>query len=207
MLAVDPQIHFDEREHRYWLIGSSTQRRELLSVTRVLKAVGYVNDAYYLDAHATRGSAAHDATLLVDQHPGDWERRALLHVIGGLAESYAKFLRDHRVRWRMSEQIVSDPILGVAGRLDRLGDIDDDIKDALVDFKSGGDDPAYGVQTAAYERMAPKSMPFVRKRFVLLLQQSGERARLVPKTNRSDYDAFLAAVHTYHWRQQHGRLR
>ncbi len=204
---MTPTIHFDDAEHRYWLIESPTQRRELASVSGIIRAAGYSGDtSYFKHEHRVRGTAVHEATQLVDARPSDWERHIQLQIVGGHAESYAAFLRDHKVTWRLREQIVFDPILGTAGRVDGVADVDD-IVDAIIDFKSGGDDPCHGVQTAAYERMAPKTLPFIRKRFVLLLQADGSRAKLVPKTDRSDYDAFLAAVHTYYWRQRHGRLR
>lgn len=198
------RVVFEPEPHRYWHV-TETGRRELPSVTAVLKAAGYARaDAYLSAAHAARGTDVHDATLVVDRYPHDWERRIDDDAIGNYAESYAKLLGDHTVCWVLSEQVVADADLGVAGRLDRLGLVDG--LDALVDFKSGADDPSYGPQTAGYERMAPKTVPVRRKRFVILLQRDGSRAQFVPKTTRADYDAFVAAVHVYYWRKQHGRL-
>lgn len=202
---IESRIVYEPEPHRYWHV-TEAGKRELPSVTAVLKAAGFSRSDAYLDpVYAARGTDVHDATLVVDRYTTDWERRVFDDVIGNYAESYAKLLAEHAVRWQLSEAVVADPDLGVAGRLDRVGVIDG--FDALADFKSGDDDPAYGPQTAGYERMAPRHEgPFRRKRFVILLQRDGSRAVCVPKVVRADYDAFVAAVHVYYWRKQHGRL-
>ncbi len=194
-------VRFDPLQHRYW-----HDTRELVSVTTVLRHAGYVSTgAHYQESHRQRGTDVHEATLVVDDHPADWERIVQDDVIGGYAESYAKCLADHIISWELREVVVADLALGVAGIVDASGVLDG--YDVTVDFKSGDDDPSYGPQTAGYERMSPRqSMPFRRKRYVLLLQRDGSRAKFIPKTNRADYDAFLAAVHTYYWRKEHGRL-
>ncbi len=208
-LVVAPSVVLEPIEHRYWHIGALGAKRELAAVTKVIKAAGFSSDGrYYTDAHRQRGTAVHDATLIVDAHRTDWERHlafATSDLTCQYALSYALFLDDHAVVWRLREQIVADVDLGVAGMVDAVGDIDA-IQDAIVDFKSGADDPSYGVQVAGYERMAPKVMPIARRRFVLLLQADGSRAKLIPKTDRSDYAAFLAAVTCFHWRHANARL-
>jgi hypothetical protein len=201
---TEPRIVFDPEPHRYWHITETGVRRELPSVTAVLKAAGYARTDFLSPVHAQRGTDVHDATLVVDRYPQDWERRISDDPVGNYAESYAKLLADHTVVWQLSEQVVADTTLGVAGRLDRVGLLDG--FDALADFKSGDDDPAYGPQTAGYERMAPRVLPVRRKRWVILLQKDGSRARFVPKPERADYDAFIAAVHVYYWRKANGRL-
>lgn len=188
--------------HRYW-----QGTRELAGASAVLKAAGYCADLSGLpDRYRIRGTLVHQATELVDHYETTWEQVARLSdEVGLYAESYAKFLADHRVRWRLREQVVADLVLGTAGTADAIGDVDD-IEDAVVDFKSGADDPAYAVQLAGYEHMTPRVMPIRRRRFVLLLQADGRRAILVPKADRKDYDAWHAAVAVYYWRKRNGRL-
>lgn len=208
-LVIAPPVILDPAEHRYWHLGALGVKRELHAVTRVIKAAGFSSDGrHYTDAHRLRGTAVHEATLLVDMYRDDWERHLPFEtadITAGYAASYAALLADHVITWRLREQIVYDLDLGLGGMTDAVGDIDD-IEDAVVDFKSGPDDPSYGPQTAAYERMTPKRLPIARKRFVALLQADGSRARLVPKTDRGDYAAVNAAAYCYHWRHANGRL-
>jgi hypothetical protein len=75
---------------------------------------------------------------------------------------------------------------------------------ALIDFKTGMAEPiCVGPQTAAYDAAWPYQIPAygsIKRRYALKLNNDGTY-KLVPLTNKMDFQIFLNALNIYNWRQ------
>lgn len=83
-----------------------------------------------LENAAQRGTAVHAATVELDANGTVECDDAILPYL----QAYALFLREHDVRWELTEHALAHPQLLYAGTLDRVGWVDG--RYAIVDFKT-----------------------------------------------------------------------
>lgn len=178
--------------HRYW-IGE----RELIGVTAALHLAGLVDADWFTDAAKLRGTYVHEACCMTD----DGDLGFVDPAYAPYVAAYDCFLRDVQPQWAYIEHKVHDPARGYAGTLDRIGFVQN--KWALIDIKTGGDQPWHGPQTAAYARLMPHGSGLKPDRFGLYLRRDGTY-RLVPFTERTDESAFFAALTIAQFRSLHG---
>lgn len=175
-------LAFDPVAHRYTLDG-----RELLSVTQVLDAAGFIDRQWFTDAAMVRGTAVHAAVQAFHQTgiaPTD-------DVTAPFVDAYLDFQMEAGFQVDASEERVCDPLLGYAGTLDLRGRFRHFVVGTdLIDIKTGAVPSWVGYQTAAYARLLPT--PTVR-RWALQLRADGTY-RLEPLTARTDERVFRAAL-------------
>jgi len=112
----DPEIEFREKEHRYFY-----RDRELVSVTKLAGGTG----KFYPHGSAERGHAVHKMVALYLQTILD--EQWLDPLLTGYLAALKKFLDGIEPYQVVTiEQVVGDPSLGFAGRVD-----------AILDFKGG----------------------------------------------------------------------
>lgn len=123
------ELTFFEKGHIYMMDG-----QRLPSVSDLCRFISreVYKDAppWRMEAAAAKGTAVHKATEALDAHgtaeiDGDYR---------GYLEAYAAFLRDHEVRWELTEHPDYHPDLMYAGTIDRYGEVDG--RRLLVDFKT-----------------------------------------------------------------------
>jgi hypothetical protein len=188
-----PSLRLDA-DHRYWL-----EDRELLSVTAVLMEAGLIDQTWFTEEAADRGTYVHQACQLRDAD----DLGACDPAYAGYLEAYERFLREAVPAWVHIEHRVCDPTLGYAGTVDRAGHFK--YEWAVLDIKTGPPAPWHGLQLAAYGRLLPR-MGLRPKRYDLYLTATGTY-RLEPQTTRTDESVFLSALQLTQFRRTHGYHR
>lgn len=154
-----------------------------------------------LDYKRQVGSAVHHATALDDQGVLDMD------TVDDALVSYLEAWRRYRAETGfvpdVVEQLVHHPSLGYCGTLDRIGHTRHLV--TLLDVKTA--DPSTGLdagpQTAAYleayRACTPNhGLPARVQRCSVHLSDDG-RYRVVPHTNRRDFDVFKAALELWNF--------
>jgi hypothetical protein len=189
-------IEFNEERHEYRVNGLIVP-----SVTQALSAVGLPDlsrvPADLLEWKAELGKAVHKATELDDL--GTLDEDNLDPVIVPYLEAYRKFKRESGFAPMLIEEQVYHPVYGYAGTYDRIGPMGKyDL--VLIDFKSGLIDPkCVGPQTASYKEC--KSNLKIEARYALKLNKDTSY-KLIPLTNKMDFQIFLNALNIWKWRNQ-----
>jgi len=128
-------IEFDEQKHEYKVNGTKVP-----SVTEVTRFLHYDEasgaNVYLRNEAARRGSAIHEATMLIDygehipdEFPDDWF---------GYIEAYLRFLNDFKVEWLGIERqlaFIAEDRPVYAGTIDRYGYINGEM--SVLDIKTG----------------------------------------------------------------------
>jgi hypothetical protein len=141
------------------------------------------------------GEAVHLATALDDR--GQLDDETVADVVRPYLEAWRRYRREKSFTPTLIEQTVWHPQIGYAGTLDRMGTIGR--VRWLVDIKTGSESDAdlAGPQTAAYleaaRAMGHAEAQGIVDRGTVHLREDGAY-RLVPHTNRRDWNAFLAAL-------------
>jgi hypothetical protein len=187
-----PEIRFDELKHVYTVDG-----KKVPSVTTILSTVGLPDLSMVppdlLEWKAGLGTAVHKATELDDR--GVIDRYEIDPETVPYIEAYRRFKQESGFVPQRIEEIVYNQKCNYIGTFDRIGFIND--KYSLVDFKTGVTDPkCVGPQTAAYVEATGLNP----KRYALKLNKDGTY-KLVPLTNKLDFQIFLNALNIYNWRQ------
>ena len=110
---------FNEQKHIYML---GTERLPCVSdLCRFLHRELYADaPAWKMEAAAERGTAVHAATEALDGSG----RAQVDEEYAPYLRAYAAFLREHDVRWELSEASMHHPELRYAGTIDRYGMVD-----------------------------------------------------------------------------------
>lgn len=178
-------LQFDEATHRYTLEG-----RELISVTTVLREVGLIDDRWFTEDSARRGTAVHAAV----QRFLSAGEVAVDDITGAFFDAYLAFQQEAGFQVEAVEERVCDPVLGYAGTLDLRGRFlrfADGVD--VIDIKTGAVPSSVGYQTAAYARCVDGTATVLARRWALNLRTDGAY-RLEPLTKRTDVKVFLAAL-------------
>lgn len=196
----DPRLSFDEESHSYRL-GDL----QLTSVTQVLAQTGLAQfDApWFTEAIKARGTYLHQAIAL--ECEGDLDDDTLDEQLRGGVDGWRKFMADTGAKIEFGEQMLCDPDLRVAGRLDYIITMPDprdpartirvllDVKHALY--------PCAAIQLAAYVDMATAlyDHPVYFRRAALVLPGDGSYS-LHHFTDALDRATWHAAVRILNWR-------
>ena len=191
----EPELRFDEAEHRYWL-GDL----ELPSVSAILKGQGLVDTKWFTDAGRERGQAVHVATKLFDL--GQLDEQRVPPPIRGFLEGWKGFRHESGFRITAIEKPVYSATAKYAGTFDREAELK--TFPWILDLKCGSKLGVYEIQTAAYA-MANDAVPrkFYR-RAAIYLTDTGRWSLDEHSNNNVDYAVWLSALRLYHWRKEHG---
>lgn len=186
------KLSFDPAIHIYTLAG-----RRVPSVTQVLADCG-LGPPDWLDPVLLRGAAdlgtiIHAATELIDEDDLDW---STVHPsIAAQLRAYERFRQTVEFALVASEERVVIADGRCAGTLDRRGMLGAD--PVIIDIKTGSDQRAYALQTAAYDLAFPDTW---HRRFALFLKRDGTY-RLKEYTDPDDGEVFLACLRLAEWRR------
>jgi hypothetical protein len=112
-------LEFYDRGHIYMLDG---ERIPCVSdLCKFLHREVYHNaPPWQMEAAAARGTAVHEATVILERAGrANIDEEYLPYL-----QAYAAFLREHNVQWEMSEQAMYHPEHRYAGTIDRYGTVD-----------------------------------------------------------------------------------
>ena len=197
------EIRFDAGTHEYRVDGVVVP-----SVTQALSPISPW-DGKPAGYHADRGTRVHLGTELYDQRNlMDFQKFLELNPdTQGYIRAYLDFLAEFSPKWEAIEWIGAHPNLRYAGTVDRIGAVNGG--NYVVDIKTGKANPLYGVQLAAYHRLATDTggqFGYLGGRAVLQLSSNGSFRfiPLPPEELESDWGVFRSCLVVYNWRRAHG---
>lgn len=121
-------IEFNEEKHEYKYDGVVVP--SVTQVCRFLSVDSMGGDTFLRDQAAIRGSAIHEATMMIDyeempeEFPVEWQ---------GYLDAYMQFLIDHKVEWEGIEHMVG--CRSFCGTIDRHGKVNG--QECILDIKTG----------------------------------------------------------------------
>jgi hypothetical protein len=195
------KVEFEEGTHTYRIDG-----RVVPSVTQCLSLLDPFQkvDRAVLEAARDFGHKGHKAMALLVRDKLNWD--ALDPSLAPYIEGGAKFLSDfHDHVIIASEQVVANPVLGVAGTIDLITESDRRATE-VVEFKlTSGLPDSVGPQTAAYAHLLKSNFPGtrgpIRRRCVVLTEGSYKTWLL---TDPSDWPDFLSCLNVTKRRIRYG---
>ena len=214
----DPEIIYDEDDHKYMIKTEDDGLVEAPSVTTIMKEVGFYGrfvskwepdpdeirfpeppseQEKKRDAAAKRGTAVHLMTEDLDRgHPLP---EMIDEEIFPYIKAYLKFQEENDLEIHEIENIVFNDEFWYAGRVDRIMTING--TPSIVDIKTGQELRTTGLQLAAYLYAYKKMEGEVKlERFALHLKNNGTY-KLVAYKNNEDLNNFLAAVRVFHYKE------
>lgn len=150
------------------------------SVTEVLKLAGLINDQWFTEHSAWRGSVVHKCCEYEDFE--DLDEKSVDERVTGYLEAWRKFKRETGYQPVSNESVVRNDTLQIIGRLDGVGEMRDGTF-AVVDRKTGAVSKSTALQTAAYTACLER--PLLYRRFAVALKPDGNYSMIEFK--RDDY--------------------
>ena len=167
----------------------------MVSVTELLVAEGFIDDAWFTEYARTRGTFIHAARHLYDM--GELDEDDLDPVLVPYLSAWKKFMGDSKFVVIASEVRLYNEIYQFHGKPDAIGLLNG--LPAIVDCKSGTIEPWVALQMAGYEIL--KGTPH--KRIAVRLKSDGKYS-IKEFNNRQDRQIFMAALACYQWKRNNG---
>lgn len=146
---MNETLTFDEATHTYTLNGE-----KLPSVTRLLKDAGLVDDRWFNEQGARRGSFAHSALEFYDHN--DLDESTLDPRLLGFLEGWKKFKAESQIEILSIEERVCNEAYWYAGTLDRRVMMQGE--EIIIDVKTGAPMAHHGCQLALYRMCFPRPL-------------------------------------------------
>lgn len=189
------EIKFEDIGHRYTVDGVAVPH-----VTGVLHATGIVDDRWYTEECARRGTAVHVGCELMDRGVLDWS--TVDQRIEPYMRAWEQFTEDMRPDWLGIEGRVFSEVHRVAGRYDRWGMVYGE--PVVVDIKTGTAQRWARLQLAAYSMMLTERSGGRIERMAVELRADG-RYQIYPYDHdnklmlREDIGVFIGALNLLRW--------
>ena len=188
-------IEFDPQAHVYHIDG-----KERPGITEVLRDQGLQDTTYYNRSAMERGSAVHEAIMLIT--------RGMLGVadfdgseIKGYVHAWQQFIDDTGAEIEDAERLVGDDTLGYCTHVDAVIKLQG--KRTVFDYKTGQLAPWHGIQLAAGSLILD-----VRHRRILHLGKDG-KYKLHDGYRSDAFDSrvwdktWIAAITLYWWKRRY----
>jgi hypothetical protein len=152
------QLSFREEDHTYWR-GEPDVGVRLRSITQMLGIAGLVNTQFFTPQSATRGTSVHSLTEHYDSGALD-EAQVEDDPLYPYLVGWKKFVDECGAEFSRIEWMLSDPDIGVAGTIDRVGTMTlDDVRcHVVLDIKSGRAAPSHRIQLQGYQELVERAM-------------------------------------------------
>lgn len=182
------KLEFQEEGHVYKLDG-----RRLIGVT---EALSILDDRWKVDPfYLQRGQFIHKVTEYYDRDELDFD--TIDDRIRGYFEAYLKFRTDTGFMVRLIEYPLYHPLHLYAGKIDRVGFLNDD---CIIDLKSGAKAKVDELQAVAYWELCRVNNIPIKKQFDLYLKPNGTYKLEPVERPRNLLPVFLAALKCVQWR-------
>lgn len=192
-------LEFIEDGHQYILNGSPVP--SVTQCTSLLADYSAI-PAGVLAAAAEFGTHVHLATELWDQ--GELVEEELDHALIPYLDAWKSFVLESGFVYSHIESRIFSKHLRYAGTLDRVGFMNG--KTVIIDIKTPSVvHPSTGPQTAAYQ-FAHEEMTGekIKGRYAVQLKGDG-KYKLIPYTDKNDFNVFLCCLNIIKWRANHGK--
>lgn len=200
--TAPPVVTFDESRWLYVVDG-----RGLPGITSRLRVCDVIDDAWFSDESARRGTAVHLLTQYVDE--GDLDKTSIDPRLVPYANAWERFKLDTGFEPLHGPELpVASVSLGYGTRIDRVGTIAKTPPDRriVLNLKSGASQPWHALQLAG-EAIAYSETYGVRlgllERATVQLKPDGTY-RFNRYENRRDYDVWRGVAMLASWRENHG---
>lgn len=199
-------VEFNEERHEYRVAGEIVP-----SVTQILADLSMMKrlDPERLADAANRGRLVHRAVHLYNM--GDLDEDSLHQNLEPYVRGWKRFCDDHKYEPLVNETILFSERWNYAGTNDTYGTLKRGRKrmQALVDVKSGVEDPVHGPQLAGYIEPL-KELGLVLKnevplRLIVRLQPNGFY-QIDEYADPMDWATFMAALTCYKFKEKRGLL-
>jgi len=199
--AAPPVVTFDESRWLYVVDG-----RGLPGITSRLKACGLIDDVFFSEESARRGTAVHLLTQYVDE--GDLELSSIDARLVPYANAWERFKADTCFTQTHEPELpVASVSLGYGTRIDRVGTVTGTLPDRrlVVNLKSGAAQPWHALQLAG-EAIAYSETYGVRlgllERATVQLRPDGTY-RFNRYEDRRDFDVWRGVALLAGWKEAH----
>ena len=168
------------------------------SITQVLRAAGMIDDRWFDDYSALRGTYVHKICEL--DLADNLNESTIDDKLLGYYEAWRRFRRDMRYIVNETEKPRVNNYYQFGGIADTVGVLNG--KSAVVDIKTGAEIPATRIQTAAQTLLF--DWPIL-TRYSLQLKPDGKyKLNSYPvESNVNDRNYFLSALSVWWWRRKH----
>lgn len=192
VLILDPKTHI------YTVDGIRKP-----GITEIIKSAGLVDDRWYTDYSAERGSAAHKACHFFDEN--DLDESSVDPAILPYLEAWKKF----RAESGFSPEIIEEPLYSeafqFAGTPDRAGILNGDI--VIPEIKTGLISVVTGIQLAAQQILLEEVKGIrVKKRFAVQLTSRGTY-KLTQFPDPHDRAIFLHCLSVHNFKVQNNLIK
>ena len=178
------EILLDESTHLYKVDGL-----QMDSVTQILKAEGFINDAFYTAGSADRGTYIHHGCHLDDLN--DLDEASFNPEWLGYIEAWRKCKKDEGITIVKNEVRVYSKLWQYVGTLDKIGGIGSE--GVIIDIKTGAPKKADKYQLEAYRTAADEMGLGKFHKYACYLKKDGTY-KLEPFTNKRDHNEWLSIV-------------
>jgi hypothetical protein len=194
----EPQLQYDDATHTYTVGGVVYP-----SVTQVLGEAGLIDDTWYTEEGAERGSRVALVTELYDT--GELDEATYTEKFpneAGYLAAWRAFRCEHVERIEGIEEVVCSHIYKYAGRLDRRVVLHTGAA-VILDIKTGAHQWWWQYQTAAYAACFLPSI--LRARMAVQLKPNGKYTCHIHDNYAHDIDVFRAALCIANEKREHGK--
>lgn len=168
------------------------------SVTGIIKSAGLINDQWFNEAAAWRGSVVHKCCEL--HCKGTLDPASVDPAAQGYLDAWIKFKRNLGFIPTQIEQMSWSPSKDFCGTPDRFGYLGNGLP-VVIDLKTGAAQKWHALQLAAYVQFVPDANKL--QRFTVQLAPDGEYKMVeYPVVELPiDFAAFLACLTLRNWRK------
>lgn len=185
-------------QHEYVSGARSANSRLVAGVTQTLHRVGIIDDHWWTEEHAVRGTQVHALaamTLSTDMETAFEVLTGPFESWGPYSDygtSFYRWLEAKRPVTLATELLVYSPTHNYAGTLDWFGVLGDHL--CVIDWKSGAEAPWHALQGAAYAAALTETSSVRIRRGTLYLHEDGRPATWRQHYKPSDAAIFQAAL-------------
>lgn len=198
------ELRFIADTHSYLHDG-----KPISGLTSVMKAEGYINNAFYTEAGRDRGTDVHLACRYYDEGALDWS--SVSDEYFAYVEAWAQYREDFKFKPTMIEQPVHSHIYQFATTPDRFGS-DKDFKDIMIEIKTGSPVGWWGLQLAAQVIAVHEPLTWAGNSRELVPRSVRRAVQLMPTgvykvfdyTDRKDYEVVKAMFLIHHDKANRG---
>jgi len=182
-----------------------------LTVTRILKGAGLIDDTHYAPGSAQRGTAIHTACAYYDK--GELDESALDNRIKGPVESWKKFINNFwkRKPFTYIENRMACRYPVFTGQPDRVYVTPQTETATIIDLKSGGPEPWHCLQLAGYAMLVEDNCDIVDSRHCtrmsVYLSKEGHEAKVNTWEDSNDFEVFASCTALVNWKLNNGYLK
>lgn len=183
-------LEYEDKTHTYTLDGTVIK-----SVTQLLQDVGLMSSKFYTVEGADKGKRRHLVTELYDKEVLDWE--SVMEEDLPYLQGWIDFKKDYNVKIQAIEQRMYHPLLGYAGTIDRLAEVNN--IPTVIDIKTGAKNKDNELQLILYGLMV-ENTDLKPKLMTVYLKKNSKYA--VEEYDYRNERTAMSVIRVNHWKKK-----